>query len=376
MTEPDVPDPSPPEVEAGRLRVFPCDSCGADLEFAIDVQSLRCPYCGHRQSIEHAAGAAVTERDLRAALEAQAEERAHGRGTMAGVREVACRDCGATVQFHGPLTSQDCPYCGTPIQLDEVHDAADRLPVDGVLPFRIPRDAADERLRAWVKSRWFAPNEFQERGVRGKFAGVYMPYWTYDAETFNRYRGERGEHYWITVRQGDREVRQRRTRWYPVSGAFDRFFDDVLVVAGKGLPLKRVNALTPWPLHDCIPFTQAVLAGFFARTYEVSLADGLKQAKQEIAAALHRDVCQRIGGDEQRVHAIDTEYGDMTYKHLLLPVWMLAYRFRGKAYQVVVNAATGEVQGDRPYSWVKITLFVLMWVVIVGGIVAFVQMRR
>ena len=63
----------------------------------------------------------------------------------------------------------------------------------------------------------------------------------------------------------------------------------------------------------------------------------------------------------------------MTYKHLLLPVWILAYKYGEKTYQVVVNAATGEVQGERPYSWIKITLFVMTIAAVVATIVFFVN---
>ena len=97
-----------------------------------------------------------------------------------------------------------------------------------------------------------------------------------------------------------------------------------------------------------------------ARTYDIPLRDGFEQAQKQIASALYSDVCNRIGGDVQRVTSIDTEYGALTYKHLLLPVWMLTYKYKDKPFQVLVNAASGEVQGQRPYSWIKITLFVLL----------------
>ncbi len=359
------------DVDQGQPRVFPCEACGADLEFAIDAQSLKCPFCGHVKALEIAEGAEVAERDLRAAIEAMAEKRSKGKNAMAGISEVGCRDCGARVRFQGTLTSQDCPYCGAPIQLDGVHDAEDRIHVDGVLPFKIKRERARKNLGEWVGSRWFAPNEFKQRGVQGKFAGVYMPYWTYDALTLNDYRGERGEYYYVTVKRGDNEVRERKTRWYSAAGSFRRFFDDLLVVAGRGLPDKVLRSLEPWPLHECLPFNQGVLAGYLARTYDVSLRDGFNEAERRIESAIAVDVRQRIGGDTQRVHSISTEYGAMTYKHLLLPVWILAYKYGEKTYQVVVNAATGEVQGERPYSWIKITLFVLTIGVVATGIYLF-----
>jgi DNA-directed RNA polymerase subunit RPC12/RpoP len=358
-------------VDQNRARSFPCSGCGAALSFSIEMQSLSCGFCGTVRDLEPAEGRAVEEQDLRAALRniaAGRVEAAAPRGVDGeAVHEVRCRDCGADVRFTGSLTSDECPYCGTAIQLDGVHDAEDRIRVDGVLPFALERDVARKNLGAWVKSRWFAPNEFRKRGAQGRFNGVYLPFWTYDALTLNAYAGERGEHYWVTVKRGDQTTRERRTRWYPASGTFRRFFDDVLVFAGAGLPQKIIAKLDPWPLDRCVPFTPEFLAGYLARTYDTSLEDGFDSAKERIHAAIRSDVKRRIGGDVQRIHGIDTEFGALTYKHLLLPVWLLVYRFRGKPYQVAVNAVTGEVQGARPWSFWKIFFAVVLGLAVVGG---------
>ena len=266
----------------------------------------------------------------------------------------------------GTLTSSECPYCASPIQLDNVHTAEHRISVDGVLPFLVAKDDARKSLGEWVKSRWFAPNDFLKRGVDGKFNGVYLPYWTFDTLTANRYIGERGEHYYVTVGSGKNMRRVRRTRWYSASGSFQRFFDDVLVLATRGMRRDFMQNLEPWPLQKCLPFTQQVLAGYLARTYEVELDDGFVEAKGRIDSAIDSDVRHRIGGDVQRVHSIQTRYDALTFKHLLLPTWLMAYRFKEKAYQVMINAGTGEVQGERPYSWVKITLAVLAGIAVAG----------
>ena len=182
--------------------------------------------------------------------------------------------------------------------------------------------------------------------------------------TFTHYRGERGEQYWINAGSGKNRRRQRRTRWYPASGSFQRFFDDLLIVASRGLPPKVMRNLEPWPLKDCIPFKPDVLAGFLARTYETSLNDGFLESRRHMNRALEQEVKKRIGGDTQRVHDIDTRYDALTYKHLLMPVWLLGHRYRDKVYQLIVNARTGEVQGERPYSWIKIALAVAAALVI------------
>lgn len=346
-------------VDDGKGRIFPCEQCGADFEFHIGQQSLQCPYCGFTKQLDVADAATVSEHDYAAMLGRIADRRRQGVQEETTTQEIRCESCGANVVFEGTLTSSECVCCGSPIQRDNVHTAADRVPVDGVLSFRVPNERAAENLKRWVQSRWFAPSEFRQRGVQGRFNGVYLPYWTYDSMTANWFRGQRGEHYWVETGSGDSKRRERRTRWYPVAGAFQRFFDDVMVCAAVGLPKWLIESLEPWPLDESIPFTQQVLAGFFAQTYATPLDQGFVQAKQRIDRVIEQDVRHRIGGDEQQVDAITTRHEAVTFKHLLLPVWLLAYRFESKTYQVAINACTGEVQGERPYSWVKITLTAL-----------------
>ena len=217
-------------------------------------------------------------------------------------------------------------------------------------------------------------DDFKERGGKGRFSGVYLPYWTYDAMTYSRYEGQRGEHYYVTVTDTDSEGntttrQEQRTRWYPAAGHVQRFFDDVLVCATTGLPEKIIQKLEPWQLNQCLPFTGQALAGFQARTYDVELDDGFKKARGLMEVTIRRDVCRDIGGDTQRIHWVKTRYDATTFKHLLLPLWLLSYRYKEKIYQVLVNAQTGEVQGERPYSWIKITLTIVAVLAAIGAII-------
>ncbi len=382
-------------IDEGKGRVFPCDGCGSDLKFHIGAQSLSCPHCGHVKEIDISEEGSIGEQDFRATLERAAElsrernrkleesAKASGsaskgsasKGSAAALvsQEVSCGDCGATVQFIGSLVSTECAFCGQPVQVDRARQAKEALPIDGVLPFAVKREKAAGLLRDWVKSRWFAPSAFKKAGVKGKFSGVYLPFWTYDSMTFNRYTGQRGEYYYVTVGSGKNSRRERRTRWYPASGRFQRFFDDVLVVATKSLPDKLLRKLEPWPLGSCKTYDQSYLAGFLARRYEVGLSEGFGRARQLIDAALCQEVASRIGGDTQRIHSVDTRHDAITFKHLLLPVWSLGYRFKAKPYQLVINAVTGEVQGTRPWSFWKIFFASLLGLAVVGGIIALSQ---
>lgn len=363
-------DVSGQATDAGKAKIFPCEECGADLVFNIGQQALKCPYCGHVKQIEIADDAVIAEQDFHVMLEKLKDVREKKLDAQPEHSEVRCESCGANVVFAGTLTSSECPYCGSPIQRQNVHTATWRVPVDGVLPFMVDHDTAAAKLKEWVRSRWFAPNEFKKRGAEGKFEGVYLPYWTYDSMTFNAYSGERGEYYYVTVGTGKNRRQERRTRWYPASGKFQRFFDDVLICGLLGMPEKYIRALEPWPHEKCMPFTQQVLAGHFARTYEVELEDGFTSARKIMDVEIRNETCRRIGGDTQRVHSIKTRHDAITFKHLLLPLWLLVYRFHDKSYRVFINAGTGEVQGERPYSWVKITGLVLLILAVILGVFA------
>lgn len=346
---------------------FPCESCGSSLSFHIGAQKLKCDHCGFEKDLEFAEGSrpGVSENDLEKGLALQAQKRSTTT-TKPAQQEVNCRACGAICVFEGSLTSSKCSYCDTPLQVKDAHTADHPIPVDAVAPFAVEHGAAQQAMRKWIAGRWFAPGDWQKRGVDGKFDGVYMPFFTFDAMTFSRYTGERGDAYYVEVGEGQNRRRERRVNWSHAAGAFSRFFDDVCIPALKSLPQKLLQGLEPWPTEKLIPFTDSALAGKRAHTYEKPLDECFGLAKERIKDELKSDVKRRIGGDEQRIHSLDTQYSALTYKHVLLPVWILAYRYSDKPYRVVVNAVTGQVHGERPWSIPKIAAAVIFGLIVLA----------
>jgi hypothetical protein len=137
----------------------------------------------------------------------------------------------------------------------------------------------------WLGSLWFAPNGLLDYARKGrKLEGVYLPYWTYDAQTESSYTGQRGTVYYttrpVTVRDQNGNMRtemrqEAQIRWSPASGRVRRFFDDVLVLASRSLPRDHTEALMPWDLSHLEPYQPEFLAGFRSETYTVSLDDGM-----------------------------------------------------------------------------------------------------
>ncbi|HEX8336989.1 MAG TPA: hypothetical protein VF621_09675, partial [Pyrinomonadaceae bacterium] len=231
---------------------FRCPGCGADLQFAPEGGNLTCPYCGREERIEPPAGA-VEERSYEQYLQLHADRM----GTLAeGALEVACQTCGATVTFTPPMVAGECDFCGSPL-VAQPRSADPVLAPEGVLPFRVTRDAAAGSVGNWIGSLWFAPNALKRLAAHEGLGGVYIPFWTYDAYAASRYAGERGEHYYTTEHYTERDARGREvqrtrqvrhTRWHPASGTVERWFDDIIVPATKSLPPQRLTALEPWDL--------------------------------------------------------------------------------------------------------------------------------
>ena len=354
---------------------WPCAQCGADLRYAPGQTELKCNFCGHVQQIGAATAKSKTvalgELDLAQGL---ADDLPAAASTE--VRSTTCPSCGAVVEFQGAAHATECPFCATPVVIDT--GSHRRIKPQALVPFVLTEAESRVALVRWLGSLWFAPSSLLEYTRKGRaMAGIYVPFWTFDADTASHYTGQRGEHYYetrtvnVTVdgKTEQREERVQKTRWYSASGRVSRRFDDAMVMASTSLPERLGNDLTPWDLGALEPYSPDYLAGFQAEGYTVVLADGHTKARAYMANVINDDVRRDIGGDEQRVDNVDTRFEDETFKHVLLPVWMAAYKYGGKSYRFLVNGQTGEVQGERPYSWWKIGFAVVLVVVIVAGAV-------
>jgi DNA-directed RNA polymerase subunit RPC12/RpoP len=357
---------------AGSIVRFPCGRCGAELTFAPGSSQMRCPYCGHENEIDVAAAAPIEELDYAAHLAALAE-----REGEQDVETVKCGACGAETDRPPELDAFRCAFCGAGIIAETMARRVVRP--RAVLPFHVTAEEARAALQAWVRGLWFAPNRFKRHVQTGDgLHGVYLPYWTYDARTVTDYEGQRGEHYWVTesyttIVNGKPVMRTRqvrKTRWYPAAGRVSNTFDDLLVLASVTLPAKYVQKLEPWDLPNLVPYQDGYLAGFRAERYQVALDAGFAEARQLMDAPIRATIRAEIGGDEQRIDRMDVRCHDVMFKHLLLPVWISAARSGERAYRVVINARTGEVQGERPWSVWKIALAVAAALAVIGAVVA------
>jgi predicted RNA-binding Zn-ribbon protein involved in translation (DUF1610 family) len=352
-----------------------CKGCSGKLQFAPGTNFLKCPYCGMENEIKTSTEV-FEELDYEKFI-----KEFEAQSTSQEVATIKCQGCGAQTTFNPNVVSDSCPCCGSPLVIKDATTTHTIKP-KAILPFSIDHEIAFKEFGNWIKKLWFAPNKLKRYALQqGKLTGLYIPYWTYDSVTATDYTGERGDDYqttetYSTIENGKSVTKTRtvtHTRWSSASSHVDNIFDDVLVVASKSLPKEYVEKLEPWGLEKLVPFNENYLSGFKTESYQVDLKEGLEDAKVKMNSVIHSTICSDIGGDHQRVHTTHTTWTNITFKHILMPIWISAYSFRNKTYRFLINGRTGEVQGERPYSWIKITFAVLAAAVVILVIVLLAQ---
>ena len=341
-----------PQIARENINRFFCDNCGANMIFDPRNGQLTCPYCNFikidcKKKAKLSSAIFIVFCVLNATrLQPMAQN----------AMQVSCETCGATVTFVPPETARSCDFCGGKI-VAQPKSADPLVAPEGVLPFSVTSQNRFVRAQNLDKFALVRAEQSKTFAQPDKVGSIYIPYWTFDADTYSRYTGQRGEYYYQTEyyeENGERKSRQvRHTNWYDASGAVSRHFDDIYIPATKSV-LPNISKKLNWEFNEFVPYEPAYLAGHKAQTYQVPLEEGFELFKQIAAAIIYNDVRHDIGGDEQRIGNVDTDYSNVTFKHLLLPVYAGAYRYNNKVFQIVVNGRTGEVQGERPYSWLKI----------------------
>ena len=355
-----VAQPAPP---AGRK--FPCPSCGARLDFNPAVRGMKCPFCGYEQKIDAGDAADIAERDFNDYLD---REEGTGQAIPGRSTEVRCTGCGAMVLLEDKVETDKCPFCATHLE-NKPEAAHAMIPPESLLPFRLDLRQARDAFEIWLHALWFAPTELKRIAALGQLAGIYIPFWTYDAMTYTDYTGERGidtttyQQYTDTDANGNRVTRTRTvvvTNWTPVSGEVRHFFDDVLICGSTSLPGDLIDDLGKWDLKKLEPFRAEYLSSFKTERYAVGLKDGYKRSKTIMKGVIDQLVRRDIGGHHQRVRSQESKFSAVTFKPLLLPVWVAVYRYHEKTFQFLVNGRSGRVTGYRPWSRWKIARLVAL----------------
>jgi hypothetical protein len=348
------------------LEKHPCAACGAQAEWNPAKQMLVCGFCGTQAPFKvDAATGAIQEIDLVRALRDLPDEQ---RGWQTAKRTVQCQSCKAVSVFDPERVGQHCDFCGSPALVDYQEIRAPIRP-QSLLPFKVTEAQVREQIRRWYASKWLAPGRLKSKALVDRIHGVYIPYWTFDAQAVCPWEGEAGHYYYTTERHRDSKGRMqtrqvRHVRWEPASGEVQHFFDDEPIPGTQGVSHALLSEIQPFPTGDLVPYATAFLSGFVVEHYQVVLFDAAQRSQEAMARKLHEMCAAQIRGDTYRNLQIHPVFSSRTFKHILVPVWLLTYNYSAKVYQVVVNGCTGGMAGQYPKSPWKVALLVILVIIV------------
>ena len=359
----------PSKVEVSALEKHACPACGAQAEWHPGKQKLICPFCGTESPyrIDRDTGK-VVELDLAAALRELPDDE---RGWLTARRSVKCQSCKAVMVFEADRVGQNCEFCGSPalVAYDEI-----KAPIrpQSLVPFKVDQHRVRDDMRRWWRSKWLAPGGLSKSALVDRVHSVYIPYWTFDARVHCPWEAEAGHYYYVPVTTRDAQGRtvtrqERRVRWEPASGVVDHFFDDEPVPATHGIPVPLLRQVEPFPTGtELVPYDTAFLSGHVVEHYQVVLLDAAASSERQMRAQLESMCAAQVPGDTHRNLVIHPQYSGQTFKHILVPVWLLTYNYGTKVFRVVVNGCTGRIAGTYPISVWKVVLLVIAALIVIA----------
>lgn len=348
----------------------PCPSCGSEMLFDPKTQGLVCNHCGNEEELPSASDL-IIERSMSEAFSLENQPT----GFAVETKLFHCNSCGAETAVGPDVVNFDCPFCNS-TNVNESAFNEKMIRPAGVLPFKITKESAMDSFTGWIGKGFFRPSKLAKAARAEGIHGVYLPFWTYDAHTASDWRADAGHHYYETEsyqdEEGNTQTKQvQKTRWVPANGYYEQNFDDILVIASQGLKQKDVDKITPFEFEELVNYDSRFILGLESEVYQKDVHEGYKDADEIMDDEIRSQITKRIPGDTHRNLRVNTHKDRITFKHILLPIWVSAYQFKGKTFRFMVNGQTGKISGKKPTAWGKVIAAIAIGAGLIGGLIWF-----
>lgn len=360
-----------PNTANAPLLLFPCPGCNSQLYFSPRLQKLLCEHCGTQVGIDTSKDH-ILEHHLRQQLQTGSDA-----SVTVEQKVYKCDRCGSQSVFMSETPTFTCSFCNYEAVNPEAYKTRVIQP-SGIVPFKVDKQHSLDIFKTWIGKGWWAPGDLKEIARHDALHGIYLPFWTYDAQTHSSWSGYGGRYYYetesYTDAQGKRQTRTvQRTEWIYRSGTFDHFFDDILIGGATELSQQEYESIFPYQLDELVNFDAQFLSGWKADVYDIAVHEGYNRAEAVMDDFIESACASLCRIDTYKNLQVNTTCSDQTYKHILLPIWLCTYVYKKKTYHFLVNGQTGKVHGKKPVSRGKVLLVVLLVLVVV---VIFLMMNQ
>ena len=332
-----------------------CSHCGAPM----DAEDKFCNACGQPRQT-----AAPTQPD---------ENR----------KFVVCKSCGSQIEIDADTRSYVCAFCGSTYVVDFAPDRTGRQAPEFIIGFAVPREQAIDKFQQWIKAnRWYHPGDLRQAGLTDRIQGVYLPFWSFSVLAESDWDASIGEYWYRTETYVTRDSngktvtrtrRVRETEWWDLAGDHHRYYSGYLVSASKSLEHAMAQKVMPFDLPALKRYEAYFLAGWASEEYTVPQEDAYEISKQYFCQLEQSNIGQFLPGDTWRRLNVSTRFRQGSADLILLPYYLLTYRYREKRYRFMVNGQTGKVWGDKPLSksriWAAVGLGALLLAALVLALI-------
>jgi predicted RNA-binding Zn-ribbon protein involved in translation (DUF1610 family) len=344
-----------PEVKDEEQAVveFKCPQCGADTAYSVSDGGLKCSHCGYYSPPQkNVLGRQAHEFEF--TLETVAESE---RGRDEERQELECQTCGARTSISSQELTHTCAFCGS-------NNVIQRQPTEDVLrprfliPFQLEAEKCQQIAANWLGSSWMVPTGLQKLADQSRFHGVYIPYWTFDAVTNATWKAEVGhtehERYF---ENGEWKVRTI-TVWRWEEGRVREKYDDMLQPATGRLSSVLLSQAQRYDISALRSYEASFLAGIQALGYDVPLEKAWDTARGEMRERTRKACRGQASTSQVRNFSMSLDFGEESWRYILLPVYLSSYQHGGQNYHVLVNGQNGEIAGQRPVDWGRVWLVI------------------
>ena len=333
-------------------RSYKCPQCGATTRFDVMHGGVSCEHCGYLAPlINKVVGQDAEQHEF--TLEAlELSEQGWGIDRI----NLHCDSCGSDLSLPPESLTSTCPFCASN-KVNIGRASADILRPKYIIPFKINQEYIQSHTREWLGKGWFHPPELASNAMIHKFKGIYLPFWTFDAQLDAKWQAQVG--YERTVR--DREGNTRTViDWRWENGKVSLHYDDLPQTGTNKVSSFILEKLLPFQMQDLTPYSPDYLAGWQAQNYNIALTDAWLTAKDKMRSQAQTTCRSQIHSSHIRNFSVTIDFSDEAWRYILLPVYLAAYKHENRVFQVMVNGQTGTVAGQKPVAWWKI------WVAIVA----------
>ncbi len=355
---------------------FQCPSCGGNMTFDPTTQSLKCGSCGSIEKIE-TFERPIVEYDFKNFLRENKDKLTNTWEEMSKI--LKCKSCGAEIVVPPLDTSIACSFCGS--SHVEKLDNKDVLKPENLIPFKISFQQSQEIFKKWAENRFMTPFNFKKLYSSDKITGLYAPYWTFDSNTFSNYAVQLGTHYttmetYTTMENGKSVTHTRpvvHTIWHTKRGTYSEFCDDVFVNGSKNVDPKLSEKVSHYDFKQLVSYNSDYLSGFKAEKYSINIEQAWGIAQEKIREILSQHIRSQQRADEVGGVQLNTQHDNVTFKYVLVPLWISVFNYKNKSFVSLINGQTGRIEGHYPISVLKVIFIVIISVLVVGAGVYFLN---